>query len=130
MARSQAFVQIKADALTLTRLIPEGRVSTYKSIGNYLSVVPRQVAYLLATLDGASKETLPWYRVVGDGGVLSRPKATSSSVSQAALLAAEGVLIHEGKIVNFEALFLDAAALGSDVIPHRHYLSAVSETPE
>jgi methylated-DNA-protein-cysteine methyltransferase related protein len=72
MAASAAFVRIKADVLAIAARIPPGRVATHKQIGEHLQVMPRHVAYVLATLDELGREAVPWWRVVADGGAIGR----------------------------------------------------------
>lgn len=110
MPKSAAFQRIKTEVLTVTRAIPAGRVTSFRAIGLHLNVVPRQVAYILATLSDAEKEQTPWYRVVSDNGALERPKFDGYGRSQADLLAAEGVPL-EGKLIvrNFDQLFFDVS---------------------
>jgi methylated-DNA-protein-cysteine methyltransferase related protein len=72
MTGSDAYVRIKADVLALVGRIPQGRVATHKQIGMHLNVMPRHVAYILATLDDQDRNRVPWWRVVADGGAVGR----------------------------------------------------------
>jgi methylated-DNA-protein-cysteine methyltransferase related protein len=106
MPKSAAFVRIKADVLAITRAIPAGRVTSFRAIGYHLDVVPRHVAYILATLTDAEQAQTPWHRVVSDTGALDRPKHDGSGQSQAELLAAEGVRLDQAlRIVDMDLLF-------------------------
>ncbi|RZU32965.1 MGMT family protein [Blastococcus saxobsidens] len=71
--------------------IPPGRVSTYGAIGRLVGVGPRRVARALSQGGGA----VPWYRVVRADGSMAEPVR----VRQAALLAAEGVPVRDGRVV-------------------------------
>jgi methylated-DNA-protein-cysteine methyltransferase related protein len=106
MPRSAAFMRIKTAVLAVTRAIPPGRVTSFRAVGALLDVVPRHVAYILATLSDEEKALVPWHRVVSDDGALERPKYDGSGRSQAELLAAEGAEIGAGQVVeDFEERF-------------------------
>ena len=92
MGNSPNYQRIKRDVLALTNEIPKGRVATYAVIADELQVMPRHVAYILATLDSVDAESTPWHRVVGANGLLKSTKRRSAD-AQAELLRAEGVTI-------------------------------------
>ncbi len=96
MAKSAAFARIKADVLRIVQAIPAGKLVTFADIGGHLDVVPRHVAYILTMLTDAEKTQMPWHRVIGEGGVLGKPKFDADGVSQAELLRAEGHLLDDG----------------------------------
>ena len=121
MARSKAFLGIKRDVLRVTAAIPPGAVTTFGSIGAYMSVIPRQVAYILATLTDDEQRSAPWHRVVSEGGKLGTLKEDARGRSQEVLLLTEGVAVRSGVIADFGARFIDAAALEHEVEPHRRY---------
>ncbi|MCK0438273.1 MGMT family protein [Gordonia alkaliphila] len=76
----------------LIAAIPPGEVSTYGDLAEAAGLTnPRQVGWILRT-DGAD---LPWQRVVPASGRPTIDKATR----QLDLLAAEGVPIHDGRIL-------------------------------
>lgn len=91
MAKSEAFARIHREVMQVAAAIPAGRVATFADIGNFLDVVPRQVAFLLARRNDPGRETAPWYRVVADDGRLGRPKHDAWGRSQRELLEAEGI---------------------------------------
>lgn len=121
MARSKAFLGIKRDVLRIAAAVPPGAVTTFGSIGAYMSVIPRQVAYILATLTDDEQCSVPWHRVVSDGGKRGKIKLDVRGRSQEGLLLAEGVAIQSGVIADFAARFIDVAALEHEVEPHRRY---------
>lgn len=121
MARSKAFLGIKRDVLRIAATVPAGAVTTFGSIGTYMSVIPRQVAYILATLTDDEQRSVPWYRVVGEGGKLGTRKQDALGRSQEQLLA-EGVVVQSGVVAEFATRFIDAAALEHEVEPNRRYL--------
>lgn len=99
MAKSAAFQRIHGDVMQIARKIPKGRVSTFAAIGQFLDVVPRQVAFLLARVNDDARESVPWYRVVADDGSLGKPKYDARGRSQRELLEAEGVTFtDEGEV--------------------------------
>ena len=113
MAKSAAFARIKRDILTLTASIPVGKISTYKSIAVHLDVMPRQVAYILATLKEADRDTIPWYRVVAEGGVISLPNAAKAE-AQIQHLQEEGIQFEgDRQIKAFKDVFIAAAPSGT-----------------
>jgi methylated-DNA-protein-cysteine methyltransferase-like protein len=99
MPKSPAFQRIHGEVMQIARKIPKGRVSTFAAIGNFLDVVPRQVAFLLARVNDDARESSPWYRVVADDGSLGTPKYDARGRSQRELLEAEGIVFTaEGKV--------------------------------
>jgi alkylated DNA nucleotide flippase Atl1 len=106
-ARSPAFARIHRDVMQVVARIPRGRVTTYLAIGEFLDVVPRQVAFLLARQNDELRESVPWWRVVGADGALGRPKRATAGASQRDLLAAEAIPVRDGKVEGLaERLFL------------------------
>lgn len=115
MGKSVAFARIKNQVLTMTASIPEGRVSTYRSLGEHIDVMPRHVAYILTTLEEAEKAVVPWYRVVAEAGVLSAP-SSGRVQTQRELLKQEGVeFAGDRKLANFAKVFVAAADLDSGI---------------
>lgn len=103
MPKSAAFIRIKAEVLAIVRGIPAGRVCTYADIGRHLEVMPRHVAYILATLTDEERDDVPWHRVVAESGALNRTK-NGRGEEQRALLVAEGVVVTEaGSVVDLAA---------------------------
>lgn len=92
-ASSPFFARIRDDVLAITRSVPPGSLVTFSDIGQHLDVVPRHVAYILATLGAPLDQTVPWHRVVPEGGLLKSAKYDSCGQSQAELLRAEGVMV-------------------------------------
>jgi methylated-DNA-protein-cysteine methyltransferase related protein len=116
MAGSPFYARIKGDVLTIVSAIPKGNVCTFSSIGEYLDVVPRHIAYILSTLEPLEKVQYPWHRVVGNDGNLGKPKSAETGESQAALLALEGILVIDNSMAtSFAERFIDCARLKSGV---------------
>ena len=84
-------------------------VCTYQSMGEYLDVMPRHVAYILSQLEDHEKMLYPWHRVVSGDTTLGTPKRNPDGTSQAELLRAEGLLVSSNKIVSgFDQVFISA----------------------
>lgn len=114
MPKSAAFVRIERDVLAMTRAVPEGRVSTFASLGGHIDVMPRHVAYILATLEDGERELVPWHRIVAERGKLgARNPATLAE--QIERLAEEGCTVLRGTLVGFAVRFVPAEALDSGV---------------
>ena len=86
-------------------LIPEGRVSTYGAIADYLALgSARMVGWALNHCHD-SEEFVPAHRVVNRKGELSgRHQFETPSAMEEALLA-EGVHVQKDKVVGFKKLF-------------------------
>lgn len=121
MPKSKAFALIKEDILSILALIPEGRIASFKDIGEYLSVMPRHVAYILSTLEDEKKSVLPWYRAVGDKGKLGKPKFHPDGRSQQELLEAEDLECSKTAVKNFENAFISVTELNSGIEPGKYY---------
>ncbi|WP_270938139.1 MGMT family protein [Falsiroseomonas oryzae] len=109
---SPFFARIKGDVLLIVAAVPPGRVVTFADVGAHLDVMPRHVAYILATLSEIEKATLPWHRTVGADGTLGVPKAGADGTPQRTLLAAEGAAFDpDGRITDFVARRVEVSAL-------------------
>ncbi|MFY8149038.1 MAG: MGMT family protein [Prochlorococcaceae cyanobacterium] len=114
MPSSPFFARIREHVLQLTAAIPEGRVCTFQSVGEYLDVMPRHVAFILSQLEDNEKFVYPWYRVVSGDGSLGRPKTNPDGTSQGELLRAEGILVSGNRIAtSLELVFIPAEQLPS-----------------
>jgi methylated-DNA-protein-cysteine methyltransferase related protein len=110
---SPHFERIKADILAIVSAMPVGSVTTYKAIGNHLDVMPRHVAYILATLQEPLWSVTPWHRVVAENGKLGAGKV---AIEQRKLLIGEGHNFHSDScVVNFQSVFLAPDQFQSDV---------------
>ncbi len=114
MASSPYFARIRKHVLQLIAAVPAGRLCTFQSIGEYLDVMPRHVAYILSQLEDTEKLAYPWFRVVGEDATLGAPKMSPDGKSQADLLSAEGIVVRANRIVSdFDRLRLSAEDLES-----------------
>ncbi len=88
----------------LVRLIPEGRVSTYGHIADFLSLgSPRMVGWAL-NQSHVSVPDLPAHRVVNRKGELSGRHHFDVAYPMATRLRAEGVIVEDDRVQNFEKL--------------------------
>jgi methylated-DNA-protein-cysteine methyltransferase related protein len=109
MAVSAAYARIKTDVVAIVVKIPAGRVVTHGAISRHLKVFARHVAYILATLDAGERETVPWWRVVADGGAVGRHQRRDDQMLR---LKREGCAVAPAGIVQdfSERVVLDLAA--------------------
>jgi methylated-DNA-protein-cysteine methyltransferase related protein len=114
VSTSPFFARIREQVLQITAAVPEGKVCTFQSIGEYLDVMPRHVAYILSQLRDNEKFVYPWHRVVSGDATLGSPKSNPDGTTQAELLRSEGIRI-SGNLVetSFDRVFIPAAELPS-----------------
>ncbi len=87
------------------RTIPEGRVSTYGAIADYLCLgSARMVGWALRNL-GRMHGDVPAHRVVNSSGYLSGRNFFTPPELMAELLASEGVEVRNDKVVDFKQKF-------------------------
>ncbi len=109
MATSPFFARIREHVLRLTAAVPEGKVCTFQSMGEYLDVMPRHVAYILSQLEDNEKYIYPWHRVVGGDTSLGTLKKNPDGKAQAELLRDDGILVSNNKVASsFEQVFISA----------------------
>lgn len=122
MSGSPFFARIKADVLRILAAVPAGRLVSFRDVGAHLDVMPRHVAYILATLRPEEAEALPWHRGVPADGRLG---AAATVPRQRGRLEAEGIAFApDGRIADFEARLVPVAALPHGVPAQRRPASA------
>ncbi len=94
------------DVYEVVRLIPQGRVTSYGAIANYLGM-KRRARMVGWAMNGASEQNVPAHRVVNSSGFLSGKNAFSTPTLMQELLEKEGVSIKNDKIQNFKEKFWD-----------------------
>lgn len=94
-SKSQAFARIRAEALRLVGLIPEGKFTTYGSIATHMNVAPLHVSFVMRALTAEESAALPWHRVVGAEGRISRFMPRKLAQTQRARLQAEGMKVDD-----------------------------------
>ncbi len=93
----------------VVRLIPEGRVTSYGAIANYLG--SKQAARMVGWAMNASHPLLdvPAHRVVNRIGLLSGKHHFDGPNAMQNLLEKEGIKIVENQIQDFQKVFWDPA---------------------
>src|SRR5262245_55458702 len=105
MTRVHGMVWIKSRVMAVVATIPEGRVTTYGTIGKHLRLTARQVVHVLASLTADESKRLPWFRVVAANGVVSSTKVGAVGRKQIRRLRAEGVAVTaRNKIEDFHVI--------------------------
>jgi methylated-DNA-protein-cysteine methyltransferase related protein len=92
----------------VTRHIPYGRVTSYGAIARYLGSgrSARMVGWALNACHG-SGEFIPAHRVVNRNGILTGKHHFGNSSTMEQLLANEGIIIEDDRILNFTEKFWD-----------------------
>lgn len=92
----------------VVRFIPLGRVSTYGSIGSFLSVgsSARMVGYAMNHAHHA-QEFIPAHRVVNRKGYLTGKHHFGSPTLMQQLLENEGIEIDEDRVIKFKDVYWD-----------------------
>lgn len=86
----------KEQVWEITKLIPEGRVSTYGAIAKAVGF-PNHSRHVGKAMGGCPKD-VPAHRVIGSGGKLSVPKFQIK-------LENEGITVENFRIKNFKNIF-------------------------
>jgi len=88
------------------KLIPRGRVTTYKAIAEYLGTrAVRAVGSAVGKNPYAPK--VPCHRVVPSSGELGNYSAEGGRTKKMELLRSEGVAVENGKIAEFKSLLFE-----------------------
>lgn len=82
----------------VVRRIPAGRVATYGQVATLAGFAsqPRLAGYALHALPAHS--AVPWHRVINAQGRISLPVADGRYALQQAMLEAEGIVFHGGRV--------------------------------
>ena len=95
----------------VTREIPEGRVTTYGAIADFLALgSARMVGWALNK--SFSQDAVPAQRVVNRKGELSGRNHFPTPTMMQELLEEEGVEVKDNRVVNFDKRFWHPEALG------------------
>ncbi|MEK9602913.1 MAG: MGMT family protein [Flavobacteriaceae bacterium] len=91
----------------VVKKIPEGRVTTYGAIANYLGhpQSARMVGYAMNAAH--NQPDVPAHRVVNRVGLLTGKHHFAGSKLMEQLLESEGVRVKNDQIIDFQALFWD-----------------------
>lgn len=94
----------------LCKKVQRGKVTTYKAIADALNTSPRAVGQALKSNPYAPE--VPCYRVVKSNGMIGgfRGKINGKEIEiKIAMLAKEGVIVHNNKIADFEKIVIPVA---------------------
>jgi len=90
----------------VTKLIPRGRISTYGAIADYLSLgSARMVGWALNKVSFLDGGEVPAHRVLNRKGELSGRNNFPTPETMSARLEAEGVVISNWKVQNFDEVY-------------------------
>ena len=89
----------------VARLIPEGRVTSYGAIGQYLGAKGSARMVGWAMNNAHQLPDVPAHRVVNAQGLLSGKMHFSSPTAMQECLEAEGISIKNDKVQDFETVF-------------------------
>ena len=92
---------------SLVKKIPKGRVTSYGAIANFLGtgLSARTVGWAM----NSSHASIPAHRVVNRNGMLTGKHHFATPTLMQELLEAEGIVVIEDQIQNFDKLFWDPA---------------------
>lgn len=97
------------DVYDVVRLIPEGRVTSYGAIAKYLGSARSSRMVGWAMNAAHSIPNVPAHRVVNRKGLLTGKMHFGEPDRMEILLKAEGVLVKNDQIIDFEKYFWDPA---------------------
>jgi methylated-DNA-protein-cysteine methyltransferase related protein len=106
--KQKANVDFFTKVYEVTRLIPDGRITSYGAIARYLGSgrSARMVGWAL-NASHASQEFIPAHRVVNRNGLLTGKYHFGNSTTMEQLLINEGLIIENDRILNFKERFWD-----------------------
>jgi methylated-DNA-protein-cysteine methyltransferase-like protein len=92
----------------VTKQIPYGRITSYGAIARYLGSgrSARMVGWAL-NVSHNNPEFIPAHRVVNRNGLLTGKRHFGNSTTMEQLLANEGIIIEDDRIINFKEKFWD-----------------------
>lgn len=87
----------------MVKSIPKGRVTSYGAIANALGLHARIIGYYLHK--SHQYDNIPAHRVVNRNGILSGKMHFANPTAMQSLLAKEGIIVKNDKVVDFNSLF-------------------------
>jgi methylated-DNA-protein-cysteine methyltransferase-like protein len=95
------------DVFEVTKLIPEGKFTTYGAIANYLGIgkSSRMVGWALTLSNKLGYFDVPAHRVLNRNGVLTGKHHFGHPDRMKELLEKEGIAIENDQVVNFDNHF-------------------------
>ena len=104
MTKTQEFYEA---VYQIVQLIPKGRVTSYGAIASCLkSGTSRMVGYAMKVSGDHASNTIPAHRVVNRIGIISGDIGSEKNW-RIEFLTKEGVVVKNGKILNFKKYFWD-----------------------
>lgn len=94
------------DVYEVVKLIPSGRVTSYGAIAAYLGA-KRSARVVGWAMKAAHDLEIPAHRVVNRNGLLTGKHHFDSPNKMEQKLEAEGIIIQQGRIINFDKFFWD-----------------------
>ena len=92
------------DVYEVVRMIPEGRVTSYGAIANYLGLTKSARVVGWAMKNSHGDKSVPAHRVVNREGLLTgKHHFTNEGMEE--LLVREGIVIENNQIINFNKVF-------------------------
>jgi O-6-methylguanine DNA methyltransferase len=109
---SDNITQFEHNVYECTKLIPEGKVSTYKLIANYIGNPNSVRAVGSALKKNPYAPTVPCHRVIKSdgklGGFFGDTSANSKGIKKKIkLLNKEGITVSNGKVVDYKDILED-----------------------
>jgi methylated-DNA-protein-cysteine methyltransferase related protein len=98
----------------VVRLIPRGRVTSYGAIAHYLGLKSgaRLVGYAMNAAH--TLPDVPAHRVVNRNGILTGKHHFGTPTLMEELLQAEGVIVEDNSIINFQDVFWNPTSIELD----------------
>jgi methylated-DNA-protein-cysteine methyltransferase-like protein len=98
------------DVYAVARLIPKGRVTSYRAIASYLGSAgsSRMVGWAMNS-SSSQKPPVPAHRVVNRNGLLTGKHHFGGPTLMQQLLENEGIRVEDDQVMDFEKLFWDPA---------------------
>ncbi len=93
------------DVYEVVRMIPEGKVTSYGAIANYLGL-KRSARMVGWAMNGAPND-VPAHRVLNRNGLLTGKNAFSTPTLMQELLEKEGIQVKEDQVVHLKKHFWD-----------------------
>jgi methylated-DNA-protein-cysteine methyltransferase-like protein len=93
------------DVYAVVRLIPQGRVTSYGAIAEYLGTKSSARMVGWAMNAAHTDPSVPAHRVVNRSGILTGKHHFGSPTRMQALLEAEGITVENDQVKDFEKLF-------------------------
>ncbi len=91
----------------VVRLIPEGRVTSYGAIAEYLGAKRSARMVGWAMISSHSQHGIPAHRVINRNGLLTGKHFFGAPDAMQKLLEAEGLVVKDDQVQDFDTVFWD-----------------------